>query len=100
MGIAQRVGGGRPVRLAGTVGLLLVLALLPAPARAQELNPDKRVDGLFVSVPTPITSDVCNRVKGLAGDAVRHSEVKKNGGTFKLVFDFTPNNSLDSSEFG
>jgi membrane-bound ClpP family serine protease len=99
MRIAQRVGGGRPVRLAGAVALLLGLALPPAPARAQEKDPG--VDGLFVSVRNPITSDVVAYVKDQADSAINRSSVKKNGGTFKLVLDFNPDGIAgSSSDFG
>jgi membrane-bound serine protease (ClpP class) len=89
--------------LAAGLGLLLALSCLPTTARAEN-NP---IEGLFITVPNPITSDVTNRVKETttraverfrAADAARPADGRH---AFKIVYDFNPNNGAGSSpDFG
>jgi membrane-bound serine protease (ClpP class) len=89
--------------LAGGVALLLALSCLSSAAGAENAP----VEGLFITVPNPITSDVTNRVKETttraverfrAADATRPAEGRH---TFKVVYDFNPNNTAGSSpDFG
>lgn len=62
-------------------------------APAQE--PAAREDGIFITVPNPITSEATNRVKEIVNRAV-------NGGTVKkIIFDFNPGGQPASSrDFG
>src|SRR6516162_11830880 len=89
--------GVRPPRTIVLCGLLLLL-LAPA-ARAQDT-----VEGLFISVPSPITSEVANRVQEVTGRAVQKFKAGEGNGSrsFVLVYDFSPANNGPSAspDFG
>lgn len=82
--------------------LAAALALTAATARAQEV-----ADGLFVTVPNPITSDAANRVKEettrfvqrfQAAEQARPAEQRR---VPKVVLDFNPNgNPAGTRDFG
>jgi membrane-bound ClpP family serine protease len=82
-GARQAVVGG---------GLLLALLTLAGPAARAE---DAAAEGLFVSVPNPITSEVTNRVKEITERAVRRFKAASADNArreLKIVYDFNPEN--------
>jgi membrane-bound ClpP family serine protease len=96
-------GPSRKVFRLGWGSWLLILALLPAVARAQE----EAVEGLFVTVPNPITSEASNRVKEISNRAVLKFKSNDAGAggarkTLTIVFDFSPSNNGPSAtpDFG
>jgi membrane-bound ClpP family serine protease len=80
----------RSARRAATA-LAFLLALLAPPARAE----DAPAEGLFVSVPNPITSEVTNRVKEATERAVQRFKAAGADGArreLKIIYDFNPEN--------
>ncbi|HEY8504300.1 MAG TPA: hypothetical protein VIL46_06935, partial [Gemmataceae bacterium] len=51
----------------GWAGALLALLFAAAPAPAQQAAPE---DGLFVTVPNPITGEAVNRIRSVVDQAV------------------------------
>src|SRR4051812_19970748 len=76
-------------RAAYHVALLAASALLASPAAAQESEPAER--GMFVTVSSPITSDIVNGVRERVARAQRDKPVTK------VVFDFNPDGKEASS---
>jgi membrane-bound ClpP family serine protease len=82
----------------------LLPVLFPAAVRAQ----DETVEGLFVTVPNPITSEASNRVKEITNRAIlkfKSEDGKAPGGarkTLTIILDFSPSNNGPSStpDFG
>lgn len=90
-----------PMRNSVLLALLTGLLLIPA-ARSQEVN-----DGLFVTVPNPITSDGANRIKEEITrftqrfQAAEQSRPVNERRVPKVVLDFSPNNSPSGTrDFG
>ncbi len=90
-------------RIARTAGRILAawacafVALAPA-ARAEDA-----ADGLFVTVPNPITTEVVNRVRETTERAVRGSRPGDAGAprrALKIVYDFNPDGRPAGSDFG
>ncbi|HEX4611749.1 MAG TPA: hypothetical protein VH092_26365, partial [Urbifossiella sp.] len=76
-----------PVRLSLLAAVAAALGgLFPAPASSQNGDDVRTAEGMFISVPSPITSDVVQRIKNQvearAGNPVRPVKT--------VVFDFTP----------
>ncbi|MBX9679629.1 MAG: hypothetical protein K2X38_12770 [Gemmataceae bacterium] len=81
--------------VAGFGVALLCFGLSFGTASAQE--PAKGRDGMFVSVPDPITSNVVQQIKQQVGDAVE----KKKRDVRTIVFDFNPTEQpVGTSDFG
>ncbi|HEY1377169.1 MAG TPA: NfeD family protein [Gemmataceae bacterium] len=76
-------------RAAYHVALLAASALMTTPAPAQETEPPER--GMFVTVTSPITSEVVNGVRERVARAQRDKPVTK------VVFDFNPDGKEASS---
>lgn len=75
-----------PVRLSLLAAVAAAAGLLPAPARSQNADAVRTTEGMFVAVPSPITSEVVQRVKNQV-------EARTNSPTRPVktvVFDFTP----------
>lgn len=86
-GPSARTDARRPPSDRSFLVILAVVAGLYGLARAdQPAKPDEPVDGLFVTVRTPITSTVVNRVKAVAN----HFLDRPDHHGLKLVFDFNP----------
>jgi membrane-bound serine protease (ClpP class) len=88
----------RGARRAVVAGVLLVL--LASAARAQ----DAVADGIFITVPNPITSEVTNRVKETTERAVQRLRGGDANGPrreLKIVYDFNPDNKpAGTRDFG
>jgi membrane-bound ClpP family serine protease len=89
----------RPLRAVG--GILLVCLLAPLPVRAQEDS----IEGLFVTVRSPITSDVAYGVKEIANRAIlkfKSGDAEIARRSLVIVFDFSPssNGPSDNPDFG
>lgn len=79
------------------VGLLALL--LPAPSARAEAEP--AVEGLFVTVSHPITTEVVSRVKGATERALgRARGADAPNRSLKIVYDFNPDGRAASSDFG
>lgn len=73
----------------------LLSGLLTGGGRSSAQDAPAREDGLFVTVPNPITSEATNRVKETVERAVNGGSVRK------IIFDFNPNGQPSSSrDFG
>jgi membrane-bound ClpP family serine protease len=76
-----------PARLSVLAALVAAAGgLLPSPAQSQNPDAVRTTEGMFVSVPSPITSDVVTRVKNQV-EARVNSPVRP---VKTVVFDFTP----------
>jgi membrane-bound ClpP family serine protease len=99
------INATRPSRGArrAVVGGGLLLALL-APAALAARADDAVTDGLFITVPNPITSEVTNRVKETTERAVLRLRGPDDGGPrreLKIVYDFNPDNKpAGTRDFG
>jgi membrane-bound serine protease (ClpP class) len=92
-------GGNRPRGLA--VGLALLLFVFAAAARGADAPPD--VDGIFITVQNPITTDVTHRVREATDRKVQKVRESANGRrvSLKIVYDFNPDNKpAGTRDFG
>ncbi|HEV3145244.1 MAG TPA: NfeD family protein [Gemmataceae bacterium] len=71
----------------GTFSVLIVGALLLTPGCRLPAQEPVAEDGLFITVTTPITSDVVNRVK----ETTERARTRKDRVIRKIVYDFNPN---------
>jgi membrane-bound ClpP family serine protease len=84
--LSARPRSFRPFALIGVS--LVALAVLAGPRRALAADA-ARADGLFISVPNPITDDSFTRIKNRIEDARK----RKDRPIRTIVFDFNPNNA-------
>jgi membrane-bound ClpP family serine protease len=81
-------------------GLLFLLALAVPAARAADAPAP--ADGIFVTVPNPITSEVYNRVKETTERYVQRAKSAEGGPReLRVIYDFNPDNKpAGTREFG
>src|SRR5262245_20950709 len=70
----------------GRIAALVLAAALAAPARAEA--PDG--DGVFITVPNPLTSEAVNHIEGAIGRAVERSRAGPERRPLTVVLDFNP----------